>query len=106
MSSDQKLPSKESGLFKQIVRFYETKQYKKGVKAADQILKKIPDHGETMSMKALIISNLGNERKAEAHDLAKQGLRETCSLLGCFPNLRKVSMSFRARNVLHLPLCL
>lgn len=28
-----------------IQKSYETKQYKKGLKAADQILKKFPDHG-------------------------------------------------------------
>lgn len=32
------LPAKESGLFRQIVKFYETKQYKKGLKAADQVI--------------------------------------------------------------------
>jgi hypothetical protein len=33
------------------VKLYETKQYKKAIKAADQILKKFPDHGETLAMK-------------------------------------------------------
>ncbi|KAM0881850.1 hypothetical protein ACQ4PT_032687 [Festuca glaucescens] len=39
------LPPKEANLFKVIVKSYETKQYKKGLKAADSILKKFPDHG-------------------------------------------------------------
>ncbi|KAL6568104.1 N-alpha-acetyltransferase 16, NatA auxiliary subunit [Orobanche hederae] len=39
------LPPKEANLFKLIVKSYETKQYKKGLKAADAILKKFPDHG-------------------------------------------------------------
>lgn len=47
----QPLPSKESGLFRQVVKFYESKQYKKAIKAADQILKKFPEHGETLAMK-------------------------------------------------------
>jgi hypothetical protein len=34
-----------------VVKFYESKQYKKAVKSADQILKKFPDHGETLAMK-------------------------------------------------------
>lgn len=34
----QHLASKEAGLFRQVVKFYESKQYKKGVKAADQVL--------------------------------------------------------------------
>ena len=47
----QTLPSKEQGLFRQVVKYYETKQYKKAVKSAEQVLKKFPDHGETLSMK-------------------------------------------------------
>jgi hypothetical protein len=51
MSGDKDLPTKESNLFKQVVKCYETKQYKKGLKAADTVLKKFPNHGETLSMK-------------------------------------------------------
>lgn len=39
------LPSKEASLFKELLTFYETRQLKKGLKAADQILKKFPEHG-------------------------------------------------------------
>jgi hypothetical protein len=53
--STQALPPKEGTLFKQLIKFYDTKQYKKGLKAADQILKKAPDHGETLAMKGLIL---------------------------------------------------
>ncbi|KAJ9115715.1 hypothetical protein QFC20_001042 [Naganishia adeliensis] len=49
------LPSKESALFKTLLQQYELKQYKKGIKAADQILKKAPNHGETLALKALIL---------------------------------------------------
>lgn len=49
--TSQPLPSKETALFRQVVKLYETKQYKKAIKAADQILKKFPDHGETLAMK-------------------------------------------------------
>ncbi|BEI81931.1 hypothetical protein CcaverHIS002_0210910 [Cutaneotrichosporon cavernicola] len=49
------LPEKESRLFKEVLQFYEAKQYKKGIKAADQILKKFPNHGETIAIKALTI---------------------------------------------------
>ena len=48
---DTGLPPKEAALFKSIVKHYETKQYKKGLKAADSILKKFADHGETLAMK-------------------------------------------------------
>ena len=39
------LPSKEASLFKELLTLYETRQLKKGLKTADQILKKFPDHG-------------------------------------------------------------
>ncbi|KAL9244661.1 hypothetical protein vseg_018417 [Gypsophila vaccaria] len=67
------LPPKEANLFKLIVKSYETKQYKKGLKAADAILKKFPDHGETLSMKGLTLNCM--DRKAEAYDLVKLGLK-------------------------------
>ncbi|KAF4733451.1 N-alpha-acetyltransferase 15, NatA auxiliary subunit, partial [Perkinsus olseni] len=68
------LPAKDQSLFRQLVRYYETKQYKKGIKCADQILKKNPKHGETVCMKALILSYVNPEDKKEAYDLVKQGL--------------------------------
>jgi hypothetical protein len=40
---------------------YEGKLYKKGTKAADTILKKFPNHGETLAMKGLIVSCLGKK---------------------------------------------
>jgi hypothetical protein len=47
------LPKRESDLFRQLVKLYEQKQYKKAVKCADTILKKFPKHGETLAMKGL-----------------------------------------------------
>jgi peptide alpha-N-acetyltransferase len=49
--SHQPLPCKEAAAFRQLVKLYESKQYKKAIKAADQILKKFPEHGETLAMK-------------------------------------------------------
>ncbi|CAA7403072.1 unnamed protein product [Spirodela intermedia] len=67
------LPPKEGNLFKVIVKSYETKQYKKGLKAADAILKKFPDHGETLSMKGLTLNCM--DRKSEAYELVRRGLK-------------------------------
>ena len=50
------MPKREQDLFKSVVKHYETKQYKKGMKAADSILKKFPNHGETLCMKGLIMN--------------------------------------------------
>lgn len=71
--NSRQLPSKEAGLFRQLLRMYENKQYKRGLRAAEQILKKFPDHGETTAMKGLIISFLG--RKEESYELVKKALR-------------------------------
>eukprot|EP00271_Cylindrocystis_brebissonii_P017542 TRINITY_DN4604_c0_g2_i1.p1 TRINITY_DN4604_c0_g2~~TRINITY_DN4604_c0_g2_i1.p1 ORF type:complete len:965 (+),score=256.92 TRINITY_DN4604_c0_g2_i1:597-3491(+) len=67
------LPTKEANLFRLVVKAYEAKQYKKGVKAADQILKKFPEHGETLSMKGLLLNAM--ERKTEAYELVRRGLK-------------------------------
>ena len=73
-SSYRALPSKEASLFKNALKFYENKSYKKGLKTCDQILKKFPDHGESLAMKGLFCSHLP-DRKGEAHDLIKKGIR-------------------------------
>lgn len=66
------LPKKENDLFKNVVKHYEQKQYKKAIKQAESILKKYPNHGETLCMKGLVLNNMG--KKEEAHALVKQGL--------------------------------
>ncbi|KAG7359972.1 NMDA receptor-regulated protein 1 [Nitzschia inconspicua] len=68
----QPLPKKEYDLFKNVVKCYEHKQYKKSVKLADTILKKFPNHGETLAMKGLDLNYLG--KREEAHALVKLGL--------------------------------
>ncbi|KAF2995813.1 hypothetical protein E8E13_001290 [Curvularia kusanoi] len=69
----QPLPSKEQTLFRSVVKYYEGKQYKKGLKAADQILKKHATHGDTQAMKALILNSQGHGDEAFA--LCKEALR-------------------------------
>lgn len=49
---------------------YESKQFKKGIKAADQILKKYPDHGETLAMKGLTLNCMS--KKEEAYELVRK----------------------------------
>ncbi|KAM5453833.1 hypothetical protein MaudCBS49596_002456 [Microsporum audouinii] len=69
----QPLSSKDSSLFRQVVRNCENKQYKKGLKAAEQILKKNPNHGDTQAMKGLMLSYQGQQEEAFA--LAKMALK-------------------------------
>jgi tetratricopeptide (TPR) repeat protein len=68
----QPLTSREQTLFRTVIKNYEDKHYKKGLKAAEQILKKNPKHGDTMAMKGLIINAMGQPEEAFA--LAKQAL--------------------------------
>ncbi|KAL0472616.1 NMDA receptor-regulated protein 1 domain-containing protein [Neurospora intermedia] len=68
----QTLSTREANLFRTVIRHYEDKQYKRGLKAAEQILKKNPRHGDTMSMKALIMNSQG--KTEEAFALAKEAL--------------------------------
>ncbi|KAG0000692.1 N-alpha-acetyltransferase 16, NatA auxiliary subunit [Entomortierella chlamydospora] len=69
----RELPQKEANLFKQILRCYETKEYKKGLKGAEQILKKFPEHGETLALKGLFCNHL--DKKEEAYEFVRKGLR-------------------------------
>ncbi len=67
------LPTKERTLFQRLIQEYETKKYKLGLKTADTILKKFPDHGETVSMKGLLLGS--TNRREEGIELAKKGVR-------------------------------
>lgn len=73
MAATYELPSKEATLFRHLVQNYESKAYKKGLKAAEQILRKHPNHGNTQAMKALILNTIG--RKDEAFELCKLALK-------------------------------
>ncbi|OAA65575.1 n-terminal acetyltransferase catalytic subunit [Niveomyces insectorum RCEF 264] len=68
----QPLSTRDAALFRQVIRNYEEKQYKRGLKAAEQILKKNPRHGDTMAMKALILNSQG--KTDEAFALGKEAL--------------------------------
>ncbi|KAG9253497.1 NMDA receptor-regulated protein 1-domain-containing protein [Emericellopsis atlantica] len=68
----QPLSAKDQTNFRNVVRAYEDKQYKRGLKTADSILKKNPKHGDTMAMKALILN--GQLKTDEAFALAKEAL--------------------------------
>ncbi|KAI1278745.1 N-alpha-acetyltransferase 16, NatA auxiliary subunit [Halotydeus destructor] len=75
MSPSQPLPPKENALFKKILRCYEQKQYKNGLKLSRTILTnpKFSEHGETLAMKGLTLNCLG--RKEEAYEYVRRGLK-------------------------------
>ncbi|XP_066937561.1 N-alpha-acetyltransferase 15, NatA auxiliary subunit isoform X2 [Macrobrachium rosenbergii] len=78
----QQLPPKENALFKRILKCYEQKQYKNGLKFAKQILANFSDHGETLAMKGLILNCLG--RKEDAYNFVRQGLRNNLKSHVCW----------------------
>ncbi|KAL8721680.1 MAG: hypothetical protein Q9225_001680 [Loekoesia sp. 1 TL-2023] len=84
MSQQQQaqLGSKERSLFSQVVKHYELKQYKKGLKSAEQILRKHPKHGDTQAMKALIMNAQGNTD--EAFVLCKEALKNAMKSHVCW----------------------
>ncbi|XP_032351938.1 N-alpha-acetyltransferase 16, NatA auxiliary subunit isoform X2 [Camelus ferus] len=69
------LPPKESNLFKRVLKCYEQKQYKNGLKFCKMILSnpKFAEHGETLAMKGLTLNCLG--KKEEAYEFVRKGLR-------------------------------
>uniref|UniRef100_A0A6U0FCY7 Uncharacterized protein n=1 Tax=Ostreococcus mediterraneus TaxID=1486918 RepID=A0A6U0FCY7_9CHLO len=76
MSAKHALPSRERKEFQDLVNCYETKQFKRGLKHADAVLKKFPQHGETMAMKGLVVRSMDDTfgRNEEAHALVKRGI--------------------------------
>lgn len=83
-SKESTLPQKEKQQFHKLVKCYEQKQFKQGLKHAKSILSnpKCVEHGETLSMKGLILSAMN--RKEEALDLARRGLRNDFSSGTCW----------------------
>lgn len=76
------LGAKEKSLFHQLPRLYEDKNYRRALKTADTILKRHPDHGETLAMKGLILNCM--DRKKEAYELVKKGLKHDISSPICW----------------------
>ncbi|KAJ2373187.1 hypothetical protein IW150_003742 [Coemansia sp. RSA 2607] len=66
------LPHKEQALFRAALKLYEARQYKKGLKTCEQILKKVPNHGETLAVKGMFMAHL--DRKEEGYETIKRGI--------------------------------
>ncbi|KAK5212997.1 hypothetical protein LTR41_001945 [Exophiala xenobiotica] len=80
--AQQQLSNKDGALFRQVVRHFENKQYKKGLKSAEQILRKTPNHADTQAMKALILGSQGHTEEAFA--LAKTALNNNMKSHVCW----------------------
>jgi peptide alpha-N-acetyltransferase len=51
--------------FKELVKIYDNKMYKKSMKLCDKIIESQPTHGETLAMKALIYNTIGKKNEAK-----------------------------------------
>ncbi|WFD31251.1 hypothetical protein MSPP1_002285 [Malassezia sp. CBS 17886] len=76
------LSAKERVLFARLIQEYETKKYRLAIKTADAILKRFPEHGETLCLKGLVLFTL-HERE-EGLRLAKLGLRHDLTSFICW----------------------
>ena len=80
--TDQLLPKNELKEFLNVQRLYDQKNFKRALKGADGILAKYPEHGETLSMKGLLLNQLN--RKEEAHEFCKSGLKHNLRSPTCW----------------------
>lgn len=78
------LPPKQNGVFKKILKCYDYKQYKMGLKLTKQILgnPETANHGETLAMKGLILNCMG--KKDEAYEYVRKGLRNDLTSHVCW----------------------
>jgi tetratricopeptide (TPR) repeat protein len=78
------LPPKENALFKRILKCYEQKLYKNGLKFAKQILgnPQTSEHAETLAMKGLILNSMG--RREEGKEYVRRGLKNNLRSHTCW----------------------
>ncbi|KNC49117.1 TPR Domain containing protein [Thecamonas trahens ATCC 50062] len=65
-SDPNELPAKFNKDFRTIKTAYDAKLYKKALKAADNILKACPKHGETLTLKGIVVDAMGKKDDGEA----------------------------------------
>jgi len=83
MITTKNLPQKEHKLFKDVLSYYEEKNYKKALRLAEEILSSVKNHPETLSLKALILKTMN--RSEEGYDIAKLALKESkMSIFTCW----------------------
>lgn len=79
---NRSLPKKYKEIFSTLHKCYEKKEYSAGLKAADQILEKYPNHGETLAMKGLIVHSKGE--RDEGYRLVKLGVKNDIQSSVCW----------------------
>eukprot|EP00917_Polyrhabdina_sp_WS-2016_P014394 GHVP01031488.1.p1 GENE.GHVP01031488.1~~GHVP01031488.1.p1 ORF type:complete len:939 (+),score=174.17 GHVP01031488.1:38-2854(+) len=72
------LATRDQNSFRNMIALNDRKQFKKALKTSDALLKKYPNHGEILAIRALILSGIP-ERKHESYVVAKTALRKDMS---------------------------
>jgi N-alpha-acetyltransferase 15/16, NatA auxiliary subunit len=75
----QPLTGKENARYKEILTMLDEKNYKKAIKLADQILEKVPNHGETLAVKALCLHSVS--KKTEGYNMIKEAIKNNIKSL-------------------------
>ncbi|UKK00890.2 pre-mRNA splicing protein [Theileria orientalis] len=83
-NSSQVLSPKDASVFKNMMELYTFKNYKKALKIAESLLAKYPEHGETLSVKALLLLFIDPTRENEIIEIAKRGLRNGINSYMCW----------------------
>jgi len=93
--ASQTLPSKEAAAFKRLMKCYEEKQYKNGLRFAKQILgnSKTQDHAETLAIRGLLMLGLG--KREEALESVKKGLKSDLKSHVCWHSFGLVNRAER-----------
>jgi tetratricopeptide (TPR) repeat protein len=76
------LAPKDASNFRASLKLYESKQYKKALKGVEAVLKKNPDHGESLSLKGLVLYFMG--KKDEGYEFVKKGLANDITSYVCW----------------------
>ncbi|ANB12444.1 Nat1p [Sugiyamaella lignohabitans] len=76
------LAPKDASNFRAALKLYEAKQYKKALKGVEGVLKKSPNHGESLALKGLVLYHLG--KKEEGHESIKKGLEKDSTSYVCW----------------------
>ncbi|CAD2114366.1 hypothetical protein YYG_00603 [Plasmodium vinckei petteri] len=83
-NDNNKLPTKEMNNFRLMTQMIELKKYKKALKTCEQILKKHPKNGETLSVKGYLLNLIDENNKEEAFKYAKEGIINNLSSNFCW----------------------
>ncbi|EPY52093.1 NatA N-acetyltransferase complex subunit [Schizosaccharomyces cryophilus OY26] len=67
------LSPKDITQFRTALKCYETRQYKKGLKAIESVIEKHPEHGESIALKGILLHSLGQIK--EGYENVRLGLR-------------------------------